>query len=217
MSRAGGGVVSLWGRLSGALFTVSFLAGILMMATTWEDTDGDAEIIAWFSESSHRTQQIVGGFLMVIAVVSLLVLSAAIRKRVSDNGPPDLASLVSGGSAIVLATLLAVGTTALVAVSGGIEFGDDPVPASTDVILVVQSIGFGSITLFGGIAASLLVATATLSAKNSGLFPRWLVITSFAMAAILLFSIMGVPLIALPIWTLLVSIGGFKASTETAT
>jgi hypothetical protein len=75
-----------------------------------------------------------------------------------------------------------------------------------DVLRLTNDLGFAMVGVGGMTAAALSIACLSMQARTVGLFGRRLLIFSLVVALVLLGSIAFVPIIALLIWLIVVTI-----------
>jgi predicted lipid-binding transport protein (Tim44 family) len=77
---------------------------------------------------------------------------------------------------------------------------------------VLQSLGYGSLLVWGGLAASAMVATVSVAALREAVFPAWFGWLGALAAIVLLGAVIFFPMAALPIWVLIASVLLFRRS-----
>jgi hypothetical protein len=201
------GASRLWTMVSGIAFAVLFVAGILVGSDTPDYDADDNEWTDWFSDSGNRWTQIVGMILLVLSAVALVVFIATLVRMLRAR--PTTASIdaaqIAYGTGLILAASTAFGAVALAQMSAAIEIGDIPVPAP-DLLRTAEQLGFGLILVVGGIFAAVMVAAVSFAARGAGVLPNWLVMAGFVAAFILLFSVIFLPMAALPLWAIAVAV-----------
>ncbi len=199
---------SLTARAAGAAFAVLFVVGFSMLTWTWDDSTVDSEVLGWYAEGGNRVVQVLGALLVALAGVALIWFLVGLRERLRATGQETLAtaSLVAG---TVFTAALFAGGAAIAAVSGAVELGDEPIPTDADAVRIIAQMGYGAILLFGSLAASLCVLTATRAAHRSRLSPTWLSVVGYVAAVLLLAGVIYLPIAAFPIWVTFVAIWGF--------
>jgi hypothetical protein len=105
----------------------------------------------------------------------------------------------------VFVTMLFAGATAMGSISIAMEIGSAPQPG-LDVTRLLPQFGYALLLLFGMLAASAMILAVSALALRSDDFPRWFGWLGIACAVLLLFSVIFLPIIALPIWAIAASI-----------
>lgn len=201
---------------SGICFFVLFIGGLVPLGTLLGSfADSDAAFEVYFASSSNRAGNIVGGVLLAASAFVFLWFLHHLRHRLQPAVTqaatlPNLA--FSAGQVFV--TLLLMGTAALVTVPLTLSFATltDDRPFSVGQAVPPQ-LGYVIVALFANWAAAAMVLAATVSARRTGAFPRWL--CRFGLVAsglLILFGFSGGgALFALPVWTLAVSVHWWRA------
>ncbi|HZP25959.1 MAG TPA: hypothetical protein VFB90_02830 [Dehalococcoidia bacterium] len=193
------------GAISGILFAILFVVGTMLAADQPDSGDPDADWLSYFNDDGRLLRNLIGGYLWVVSallfIVFLVVLVRHLRQVSRGDDVPAGIVLVSGG---VFVTMLLVGAFAVVAVPAGIKFGDTPVP-SPDFGRMLPQIGFGALLVGGGFSALLLIATTSWVILRTHMLATWIAVLGFVAAIILIFGALFIPMIALPIWMLVIS------------
>ena len=206
----------LTGAASGVLFVVLFISGLVPLGTLLGSFgDEDATFDAYFASSSNRAGNIVGGALLAASAFVFLWFLHHLRQSLQpdDTRAATLANIMFSAG-LVFVVLVLVGTAALVTVPITLAFGD---LFDTDDVLevgqaVLPQLGYVVLALYALWAAAVMVAVATVSARRSGSFPRWLCRLGFVATGfiVLLGFSGGMAFFALPVWVLAVSVNWFR-------
>jgi hypothetical protein len=166
----------------------------------------EQEIVDYFGDGGAHTRNIVGYYLWAIAGVALLWFLAHLRSvlRNAEGGNGTLSTLGFAAGIVFIATLV-VGGAPIAAVAAAIEFRDAPV-TDPEFVRVLPQMGYGIVLVGGGFAALVLVLTTSIISLQTGVLPQWLAWLGVAVAVILLFAVIFLPMIALLIWVLAVAI-----------
>ena len=178
--------------------------------------DPDRAFEVYFADSANRAGNIVGGILLAAAALVFLWFLQHLRPRLQPDTtrPPTLPNFVySTGQTFV--ALLLVGTAALVTVPVTLAFATltDDQPFTTGQAVLPQ-LGYVTLALFANWTAAAMVLAATISARQSASFPRWLRVLGYIVTTFLvLFGLTGGgAFFALPLWTLAVSIHWWRTT-----
>jgi prepilin signal peptidase PulO-like enzyme (type II secretory pathway) len=112
--------------------------------------------------------------------------------------------------------LLMAGGHVIAAVAAAVEFRDAPV-TDPDFVRVLPQLGYGLFLVGGAFSAIVLVLTTSVLSLQTGVFPQWLAWLGILVAIVLLLAVIFLPMIALLIWVLAVSIVLLTRREETAT
>ena len=201
--------------LSGIVFAIAFVAGVIIGGNTPEYDAPDAEWTEWFDDGGNRALQIVSLFLMVLAALAFVVFITGLVRRVrAEPTAHDGAAQIAHGGGLILAAAVAIGGVAINQISGAIEFGDLPTPG-VDILKAAEQLGYGLVLIVGGWFAALTVAAVSIAARGTTALPRWLVTAGFVASVILIFSVIWFPMVVLPLWVLAVAISiGSRSTTR---
>jgi hypothetical protein len=214
---------SRWGRLgavSGIVFAVLFTLGVMLPDLPGNSEADGVAIEEFYAESGDRVMVIVGMYMLMLAGIAFLGfvvnLYRGLRQAEGDKGV--LATLALAAGVLFVATLYS-SSSAWAAVPGGIEFGGAAQPTS-DVSLWLAQLGYVDLLIHGMFAAIVVIVTTSLVALRTAVLPRWLAWTGFGCAALLVFALVYIPMIALPIWAIATSVAMLRRPvlrTERAT
>jgi len=197
----------------GIAFVPVFIAGLFLAMSAPSTDDSDATWLAWYQDSGHQTSLLIGAYLLIVGALLFMAFAAGVHEHL--RGVAEQAPLLyrfATAAAGVFAVLVMVGAVQLVGIAGNIAVGDAKAPQTAD--LLRQNIGFPFIFVAGGLTAAAFVAVVTTLARQAGMFPAWLSALSYALAVVLLVSIMFVPMVALPAWVLITSAVLLRRSTD---
>jgi hypothetical protein len=127
------------------------------------------------------------------------------NRAANSDGSPSVLTHVATGSAIVFVSLLLVGALAIASVPASIAFGDAPLPGA-DFARQLTQLGMGAILAPGALAAAVFIAATSKVGAAAGILPRTVAVLGYVAAVLLLFGAFFLPLLALPIWTIVVGI-----------
>jgi hypothetical protein len=146
--------------------------------------------------------------LLALAALAFLVFLGVLRERLRDAAPgSEWLSTVAFASGLAFVAMLAVAGVGHAAVPAGIVFGDNPVPRDANIMRTFESLAFGSLFLFGAVAAGLLIVTTSIVSGRAGLLPRWLVVTGYVVGVIVVVGgLLFIPMILFVFWMLAVGI-----------
>lgn len=203
-----------WMAASGILFGILFVIGMLMMNLP----DGtDAQVTAFYTDSGNRMQLLVDAYVLVVAAVVFLVYVVDLRSRMraasNADSPWVQLSFISG---VVFAAALILFACMIGSIAGAQAFGDEPVPTAAVARFLPES-GYAILMVGGAFMVATHIASAGAEALRNGLLPRWLCVLGFVLAFVVLFSVVFIPLIAIPLWTIITGVILLRAKGERAT
>jgi len=190
---------------AGILFAVLVVGGFLLASDTPDSTDTQAWL-EFHDDQGNRVQQIIGGYIGVLSAFVFLWFAHGVIAQVSGGRAGDLLTSLARSGATLFAGLLAVAMVALVSVSAAVEVGDVARPQTADFGIQLEQLAFGILLVAGCMAAALFIASVSELARQSGVFPRWLVSIGFVVAVVLLAGALFFPLVLIPVWALVAAI-----------
>lgn len=191
-----------WSPLAGIAFAVLVVAAFGVGTTGPGDTPD--EVADWYADEGNRRAAFLVFFLLVGAALAFfwfLGLLRVVLLRAEDE--PGRWTALAFGAGVASASLLLASAALSVspaAAAGQEDFSFDP---STAVALA--SAGY-ALLVCSAMAGALLVLATSIVAHRTGLLPPWLALGGFIVAAVVLFSILLLPLFAWLAWVLAVSL-----------
>jgi len=198
--------LSRWAPLSGILFVVAYVVGIIFVKTL-DSNDSPATIAAYYAHSkSNRVETIIAAYMLVVARLLFLWFLSCLRSRLrAAEGDPGTLSTLMFGLGIVFVGLISVGALGLAAVPGSISFGENGNIFDAGTVQAAQSLGWGAILIGGMLSAAATILTASILTLRTGALPKWSAWVGILAAIALLFGLIFLPQVALLIWALCVS------------
>jgi hypothetical protein len=206
-----------WAPIGGIIFVVLIVIGTVLVGDHPDPDATPEEITDYLGDSGAHTRNIIGAYLWVLAGIGFLWFLTGLRSvlRTAEGAEGTLSNLGFGAGVVFTALLMAAGP-AIAAVAAAIEFRDAPV-TDPDFIRVLPQMGYGILLLGGGFTAIVLLLTTSAITLQTGVFPQWLAWLGIVAAIVLLFAIIFLPMVALLIWVLAVSVVLLMQREETAT
>jgi hypothetical protein len=195
---------------SGVLFALLFTAGLILVRQAPGLAAPDADYAEFYSSGAGGVLVVLGLYIVPFAGIACLWHMIATRTLLQVLRPrswsevPHWLHLAAG---VVFVSMMFGGSAAVGAVALLTQFSTAPLPPP-DVARALSSVGYAMVFVYGVRAAGMYMITTTGLASSAGLFPRWLAVLSYLVAAFLLVSVTFHPAILLvfPAWVLLVSI-----------
>jgi hypothetical protein len=204
--------------IAGLLFSVLFVATVLLVRVRPAPGSSADEIADFYLEQNSGTAALVGLYLAPFAGIAFLWFVAAIRSHLGPREDRFFATVLLGSGLLFVAMLFAASASAGVLVAG-VKFLDDP-PPSADVVVLARSLGFSFLFVFGVRIAAVFMFVVSTIGLRTGLLPRWLVVAGYLLGAVFLLTVAYVELLALllPAWVTAVSVvilrSGGRATTS---
>ena len=184
------------------------MAGLALLDLPGHDDD-DARLTEFYSDSGNRLRVFFGAYCLALAGIGLLGLGSVLASRAEKVGASVTLArfmLVTAAAAGVL--LIASGAAQSPTYAGSISAFDEPESQLTRA--TIPHIGY-SLLLFSLLCASGFIAAVSLAVRSTAMLPGWVAWSGFAAAALLLFSFIFMPIVALPAWTIAVSVALWRA------
>jgi len=209
--------IERWAPLGGIIFVVLLVIGTGLLGDHPDPDAPEQEITDYLADSGNHTRNIIGAYLWVLAGIGFVWFLTHLRGvlRSAEGGSGTLSNLGFGAGLVFTALLMASGPV-IAAVAGAVEFRDAPV-TDPDFVRVLPQMGYGMLLLGGGFTAIVLVLTTSVISLQTSVFPQWLAWLGVVAAIVLLFAVIFLPMVALLVWVLAVSIVLLMRRDETAT
>jgi hypothetical protein len=192
--------------VAGLLFSALFLTSILLLRHHPPTGATTAELKAFYLHGDGKYINLVGLYLAPFAGIAFLWFVAVARAHIGHRSDRFF-DTVFLGSGILFVAMVFAASAAAGSFAAAVRFQDAGAPISGAVDLA-RALAYSLLFTFGVKAAAVfMVVTSTMGLQTKGL-PRWLVFISWALAALLLFSVSFYALLILvfPLWVVGVSI-----------
>ena len=205
--------------IAGIIFTVSFVAGFLMLGEAFGNFgDSDSTFAQYYKED--REFEILGGYLLVVSSVAFVIFVAGVCAPAlteKTQAPSAVAGIVS---AAVFATLVSAAAAAIVTIPASRFFGglfdDEGQRQLVSEIAALPQLGYVLLFLPGALFASATLVCLSLVMRRMPGLAGWVAMSGFVAAALLLASFFFMPLVALPLWVLAASVALLRAPGRSA-
>jgi hypothetical protein len=203
---------------AGVAFVVLFVVGTLFTidspSTKSSDTATtlDQKWISYLSSSSHRTQHVIGGYLLILAGIAVIWFCQGLRVRLDAAAPTDLIAgrVVSALSVFGAAALAAAAMTTAV-IPGAVIFGGEKAPTTGDSAHWINELTFPFIAVVFGLVSAALIASVIVAGKAT--LPKWAVATGWLAVLGSIAAVIFLPLVLPLLWYLAVAITGLRTPT----
>lgn len=213
-----GSAASQTGPVMGVVFAVLFIGGVFAFGELLGSSgDSDAAFETYFASNSNRASNLIGGVLFGAAGLVFVSFLVHLGQWLQpDDRRAEVRSRISMTSGLMFVALLLGATAALVTVPFILVFGElydeEPNGVLESGKALLPQLGFVLLVFYAMWAAAVMVATTTVSARQSGLLPRWICRVGFVVSGLLVMvgpSVLG--LFVLPAWVALISGYWFRA------
>lgn len=191
-------------RFAGVSFVVFFIAGVVASSVPANNAS-DAKWTAAYTGQSHQMEHLATGVFLVLAALSLLTLLATLWERIVQSSAPRRTSPVALVAAGVSAACIAAGGVVMASISGAELTGKFPLP-SADLLRFANNLGFALVAVGGMVAAAFSVACLSRQGRATGMLSRRVAAFGLVVAVIILASVAFVPIAALWIWAIVITI-----------
>lgn len=165
----------------------------------------DAEIRAYYADSSNGTTAIVWLQVLVMSTIAFLWFVGVVRGRLGDR-EPRLFGTVFFGSSLLLAAMLFVGTALLSAPAVLVAIGErTPDPAAVSVTRAAAAV---VLSVFAPRITTLVMFSTASLGRATGALPNWLIVVTYVIGVVEFVNVnFATPIVYLmPAWIALVSI-----------
>lgn len=181
---------SKMGPLAGLAFAALYVTFWLVTELP-EGSYSDERVLESLTDTGKRTGYVVGSVVIALAGVAMLVFVAYLRHRLAlldPHGP--LPSLAYGAGLIYVVLLFSAGSN-WTGYAIGLAVGELQPPEDTELVRVLNDSGMSLLLIYGLFSAAVLVLASSVSARRSGLLPRWVTTSGVVIAPLLLLGSPG--------------------------
>jgi hypothetical protein len=204
-----------WAPIAGIAFVVLFVAGVSLSVGNIPSADDSAQKIAnFYNDKGNRAQVIIGAYLLWLAGVFFIWFLASLRTRLlAVEGAPGRLTSIVFGSGLVFVAMLMVAAACFASIAGDITFGDEKF-VSVDGARFIPELGYPILLIGGAFAAIAMIDMASILIVRTGVLPRWIGWFGFFAAVALLFAVIFIPILALLLWVLFVSVAMLRRASS---
>jgi hypothetical protein len=192
--------------VAGLVFAALFAVSLLLLRRQPPTDSTAVEVEEWFLDRNRTRVALVGLYLVPFTGIAFLWFTAVIRRNVAAFRDRFFDTALIG-SAILFITMLFAAGAAGGSLMAAVEFRDAPVPGP-DAVAMARALSYTFFFVYALRAAAVFViVTCTIGLRGGGL-PRWLAISGYVIAVILLLSVSYFSVVALlfPAWVAAVSV-----------
>ena len=200
-----------WGPIAGIVFVVLLFVGLnLAVSDLPSGDDPISKFTSYYNDSGKRAQAIIGGYLMVLAGLFFFWFLASLRVRLLHaEGPPGRLTSIAFGSGLVLAAFTMLAAVTFISIAGDIAFGNEKF-ISPEAARYLPELGYPILAITGAFAAIAMIDAASIVIVRTGILPTWIGWFGFVAAIALLFGVFFIPIVALLLWVLFVSVAMWR-------
>jgi hypothetical protein len=165
--------------------------------------------VTWLSSSSHRTEHLIGGYLLIVGGIVFVWFCQGLRHRLEQAAPAELTTgrLVSALGVLGAGAMAAAAMTAA-DVAGAVSFGGEKAPTNGDAAHWIMDLTFPFLFVVFGLVSAALIAAVTVATLRSNAFPRWVAYTGWLAALGAIAGVIFLPMVLPLLWYLAVAIVG---------
>lgn len=187
--------------VAGIVFGVLLIIALVLVRTAMPPAERDAG--TWLSDSGRRNSVQFALNLVPFAGIAFLWFIGVVRDRIGDAEDRFFATVFLGSGILFVAMLFVASAAAAGLIAGEASGGS----RSAELWKYGRQLTYAVLTVYAmRMAAVFMIATSTILLR-SGVLPKWLAISGYATAAVLLITVGSFPWIELlvPLWVLLLS------------
>lgn len=182
-----------------AAFSILLLLGINFAFVKPDDLSAGSKLVAYYADDGNAFQIAIGCLSLVVAAGLFLGIQGwlgwELLSRSASKAPMDLA----GRAATIAAALMLVAAALWgVAIWNNLYYDG----LSGEVTKTLLMLGWLVLAFGGMLSAAFMIATTSFALRSVPGVANWLVILGYVAAALLVLSPMVAPILALPVWML---------------
>jgi hypothetical protein len=171
--------------LLGLSFAILFTTGMVLLLRPAPSLANNQALVAFYASGNRQWINIGGLYLVPFSAVAFLWFSAALRQwaELSERPVDHLLSTVQSFSGVGFIILVFAAAGAVTVIAASIDAGNGAI----DPVLAKQFPLYGRVLLlvFGLRMAAIFVMATTNIGQRATLYPRWFVLASYLVAALL--------------------------------
>jgi hypothetical protein len=192
--------VRRWEPWAGIAYIVC-LIGSLVASNPPADNASNHTWIARYTGTSELVGHLATAFLLLLAGLALMTFLVALWRRIALAFPGGSPSRLPIAAASTAAALMSAGGMVMGYISGGEIIGRYPLPG-VGLLRMSNDLGFALAGTAAPLAAAVAVATLSIQGYTAGVFGTKMRAAGILTAAVLLLSILFIPIVALMAWIL---------------
>ena len=202
--------------VAGLVFAALFVLAIVLTRSHPEGGSSASEIEDFYLHRDAGRLALVGLYLVPFAGIAFLWFIAVIRSLIGDREDRFFATVFLG-SGLLFVAMLFVAAGAAGALVATVKIEDQPFPRP-DTVEVVRSLSFAFLFVYAVRMAAVFMIVVSTIGNRLGIFPRWLVVSGYLAALVLLlnFSYLELLILVFPAWVAAVSVVILRADSARA-
>jgi len=192
--------------LAGILFSLLFLAAVLLAAPRPPDGLTAAGLVDWFEQNARSQVTIAALYVMPLAGIAFLWFIAVIRDRIGAREDRFFSTVFLGSGLLFVAMFWAAAAAIASMVAANRYEAAPPMDAST--LETFRSLAYSFLFVLATRAAAVFMIVTSTVALRTSTFPRWLIIAGYVISLVMLFSLSLLQWIVLlfPAWVFVASL-----------
>jgi hypothetical protein len=191
--------------LAGIVFSVLFVASLLLLTDRPPAGLGEAEFVEWFHVQGLALITISALYLAPFAGIAFLWFIGVLRSRIG-RGEDQFFATVFLGSGLLFVAMYWAAAAVLASLVAGNRYDAAP-PLSATRLEDVRSVAFSFVFVMAARAAAVFMLVTATIARRTGIFPRPLILAGYLIALAMLLSLAFLQWIVLlfPLWVCVAS------------
>lgn len=207
--------VAPWAGIGFSLLIV--VAFVLIVQNIVNPEDPDSTIIDYYNDSTARALWIAGAYLWVLACMLFLGFLVALRFVLSSaEGEPPYLSSLAYTSGLTFVVLMIISIIAIATPAGAISLGGADQTLDPDFMRILPQLGFGLMRIGAAAAAIVMIYCTSFLSLRTEVLPRGTAWAGFVLAPFSLLLLTPIPMVAIPIWVLIISVALLRRTTSRA-
>jgi hypothetical protein len=191
--------------LAGILFSVLFVASLVLVSERPPDGLDDRALVAWYQANALPSLTIAALYLAPFAGIAFLWFIGVIRARIGTREDQFFATVFLGSSLLFVAMYWAAAAV-LASLVAGNRFDAAP-PMDARTLESVRSVAYSFLFVLAARAAAVFMFVTCTIAWRTAIFPRPLTLAGFLLALVMLLSLSYLQWMVLlfPVWVCVAS------------
>jgi hypothetical protein len=192
--------------VAGLVFSVLLVASLVLLRANPPRRATPEQLVDWFQRQASGSLVLIGLYLVPFTGIAFLWFIGVVRHRIGDREDRFFSTVFQGSGLLFIAMLFAAAAVAGSLVAA-VRFQGAAAPTAAE-ILSSRALAYSLLFVYAvRMAGVFMIATSTIAIRTAT-FPRWMAITGYAIALVLLLSVRFYDLLILlfPAWVALISV-----------